>query len=186
MNIGQEGQNRAQEEEIPLSSVLKHFMEKKEEMSKFTMIGFQMSKRNLRNRKIAYGRKHVFTAFILNLQKTQTISYTEKAWAMEDVDFNLKVNDLWNSSHANGVIVKCQRFIASKKRLDGGILPRNVPPEIEALMRLDLDWKKTPIARTKRSIKNLNTANQGLSKKSRGLSGESVISVENENKSANM
>ena len=83
-------------------------MEKKDDMTKFTMIGFQMSKRNLPNRKNAYGRHHVFTAFILNLQKARNVSYTEKAWAMEDVDFNLKINDLWNRNHESGVIVKCQ------------------------------------------------------------------------------
>ena len=80
LSIEPEGQNCAQEEEIPLSSILRHFEEKKEDMSKFTMIGFQMSKRNLRNRKIAYGRKHVFTAFILNMHKTKEINYTEQAW----------------------------------------------------------------------------------------------------------
>ena len=155
LSIEPEGQSCAQEEEIPLGSVLRHFEEKKEDMSKFTMIGFQMSKRNLRNRKIAYGRKHVFTAFILNMHKTKEINYTEQAWAMEDIDFNFKVNKLWNSNRENGVIVKCQRFIASKKKLDGGIIPKDVPPQIEELLKTDEDWKTSSIVRSKRRKQNL-------------------------------
>ena len=60
---------------------------------------------------------------------------------MEDIDFNLKVNDMWELCHDDGVIVKCQRFIASKKIMDGGILPRDVPQEVYEYMKEDPDWR---------------------------------------------
>ena len=116
-------------------------MEKKNEMEQFTMIGFPMSKRNLFKTRNAYGRKHVFKAFLLNLKKSKHINYTEKAWAMEDIDFNLKVNDMWELCNDDGVIVKCHRFIASIKLMDGGILPKDVPKEVYEYMKKDPDWK---------------------------------------------
>jgi hypothetical protein len=116
-------------------------MQKKNEMEQFTMIGFQMFKRNLRNRRNAYGRLHVFKAFLLNLKKSTHINYTQRAWAMEDIDFNLKVNDTWKLCRDDGVIVKCQRFIASSKKMDGGILPKDVPQEVYRYMKEDPDWR---------------------------------------------
>ena len=130
----------AQNEEIPLVDMLRYFMDKKEDTEKFSMLGFQMSKRNLAKTRNAYGRQHVFKAFLLNLKETEGIEYEKMAWAMEDVDFNLKVNQLWTECHENGVVVKCQRFIATSQKLDGGILPYNMPMEVEDYILKDLDW----------------------------------------------
>ena len=47
---------------------------------------------------------------------------------------------MWTQCHANGVVVKCQRFIVTSQKLDGGILPYDMPVEVEDYMRKDSDW----------------------------------------------
>ena len=142
--------------------MLRHFVNEEAKMKPFTMIGFQTSKRKLRSRKHAYGRQHVFSAFFLNLRKVEDIDYNKIAWAMEDVGFNLSINDKWKQCHEDGVIVKCQRFIASKKRLDGGIVPYNIPTEIQEYMAVNKEWSSKPLNLAKRHRSTFTSVKQDL------------------------
>ena len=63
-----------------------------DEMKKFSVIGFQTSKRGIKTCKRAYRRQHVMGAVIINLKKSEAVDYTEHAWAMEDIDFNAARN----------------------------------------------------------------------------------------------
>ena len=85
---------------------------------------------------------------------------------------------MWNLNHENGVIVKCQRFIASKKRLDGGIIPKDVPPQIEELMRTDVDWKTSSIVRSKRRKQNPPNGNSKIKRRHPINEGEESIERE--------
>ena len=109
----------------------KNLHDEKLSLHKFSIIGFSLgSHKNVQNLKNAYGRKHVFAAVLLNLNKLKNVHY-ENMWAMEDILFNMKTNDLSHSHPDDGIIVKCQRFIARKKYIDhGGVVPCNVPENV--------------------------------------------------------
>ena len=133
-------QNRVVDEDISLLSLLEYFHCHSKEMENYSMIGFQFSKRGIKTCKEAFSRKHVYGAVILNLKKTESIQYDD-AWAMEDINFNLKTNQLWTTNKNEGVIVKFQRFIASKKAIKrGGVVPYNIPPHLIELMKYSKHW----------------------------------------------
>ena len=108
---------------ISLLTVLNYCLHDK--VDAFPVVGFCMRRsKNDGHRKNAYGRKHVFGAVLLNLQKLSDIQYNPIAWAMEDVSFNWEVDKLWKKSKEDGVIIKCLRFIAHKEPLnEGGVKP---------------------------------------------------------------
>ena len=144
------------DEDISLLSLLDYFRQYSREMEKFAIIGFQFSKRGIKTCKQAYSRKHVYGAVILNLKKTKTIHYDE-AWAMEDINFNLKLNECWNSNRHEGVIVKFQRFVASKKSIkSGGVVPYDVPPHLMELIKHSKHWNNNikETARVKENEEN--------------------------------
>ena len=79
----------AQQTDISLRSLLVHLgTDDYENVNRFSIVGFSLSKRNIKNRVSAYGRKHVFGAVLLNLERLTTIEYKKLAWAMEDIHFN--------------------------------------------------------------------------------------------------
>ena len=103
-------------------------------LEKFDIIGFSMSLRNSTGRRNAFNRSHVFAAVLQNLKKLKEVDYNENMWACEDVCFNKRVNELSYVSENKGIIVKCLRYIARKKKIkDGGVVPQNVP-ETEILI----------------------------------------------------
>ena len=96
----------------------------KHELDKFSIIGFSMgSHKNINNMRIAFGRQHLFAAIFLNMKRLNNIDYNKLAWAMEDIDFNKKTHD------GRGVLVKCRRFLAQKKKLNhGGVVADLLEP----------------------------------------------------------
>jgi len=114
--------------DISLFSVLNHFSRDSfKGVKKFSIVGFSnFNHKSVRRKRTAYGRKHVYAAVLLNLKRLKGIDYNQKAWAMEDTDFNLRTND------SSGVIVRCMRYVAYKKVLnEGGVVPEGVPPHIQ-------------------------------------------------------
>merc|ERR1712173_18431 len=110
-----------------------------------------------------------YGAVILNLQKTKTIHYDE-AWAMEDINFNLKLNECWNSNKHEGVIVKFQRFVASKKSIKtGGVVPYDVPPHLMELMNHSKHWNNNIKETTGREKENGESKGMNQTKKESAL-----------------
>lgn len=131
----------ARDEDISLLTLLQLFNKYSGEMEKFSLIGFQFSKRGIRTCKQAFSRKHVYGAVVLNLKKTARINYSD-SWAMEDIDFNSRINECWKVDNNDGVIVKFQNIIASKKTIKtGGVVPYDMPPNIERLMNQSEEWR---------------------------------------------
>ena len=93
----------------------------KHQLHKFSIIGFSMgSRQNVNNIRIAFGRQHLFAAVFLNMKKLRDVEYNTLAWAMEDIKFNKSTDE------KGGVLVKCRRFLAQKKRLNhGGVMAEN-------------------------------------------------------------
>ena len=76
------------------------------------------------------------SAVLINLQKSKDVDYNPKAWAMEDIDFNNRTHNLSSRDRDEGVIAKCLRFVACKKKLrEGGVVPRDYPEEVMLLMQ---------------------------------------------------
>merc|ERR1712012_1269153 len=99
----------------------------------------------------AYGRKHVFSAVLLNLKALGTVHYNENAWAMEDVGFNMDVDKLFQLDKNKGLIVKYMRFVAQKKYLDhGGVVLSDVPEDVKKMLDVDPIWSKNKIKSRKR------------------------------------
>lgn len=116
---------RSQRTDISLLRVMEYCSNdniEKHQLHKFSVIGFSIgSRQNINNIRIAFGRTHLFAAIFLNLKKLGYIEYNKDAWAMEDIDFNKRTDE------RGGVLVKCRRFLAQKKRLDhGGVVAENV------------------------------------------------------------
>ena len=103
--------------DISLYKILTHFSSKSfKEASKFSIVGFSMfSKRQIRKKRSAYARAHVFAAVLLNLKKLTKVNYNRRAWAMEDIAFNRSTNELSSSNPDDGVIVQARRYVAYKK-----------------------------------------------------------------------
>ena len=100
--------------DISLKSLLTHFSS--EELAKFSIVGFSMfSKKQIRNKRSAYARAHVFAAVLLNLDKLTKVKYNKRHWAMEDIAFNKATNELSFSDEDEGVIVQARRYVAYKK-----------------------------------------------------------------------
>ena len=117
----------------------------------FSIIGFSLTKRKIKSRINAFGRSHVFGAVILNLAKLTSVDYNKIAWAMEDIDFNLKTNELSTTDTNNGLIVKCMRYVGSKKKIKGGgVVPKDIPDDIFQMLQCSAEWtvaggeKKSP------------------------------------------
>ena len=125
-----------QQTDISLLSLLSHMKaDDYTHIRDFSILGFSLTKRTIKSRINAYGRGHVFGAVLLNLSKLTTVEYNRKAWAMEDIDFNWKTNDLASPYNENGLIVKCLRYVATKKKIkEGGVVPKNIPADIFALL----------------------------------------------------
>ena len=140
----------SQRKDISLYSVLSHFSKNVED---FNIIGFSIgTHKSITKRKYAYGRKHVMAAVLINLQKSKGIEYNPKAWAMEDIDFNLRTDELSSKRHDQGVIVKCLRFVALKKRIgQGGVVPCDVPEEVMKMMEETKEW--AGVRRRKKQMK---------------------------------
>ena len=103
--------------DISLYKVLTHFSSKSfKEAAKFSIVGFSMfSKRQIRKKRSAYARAHVFAAVLLNLKKLTKVNYNKRAWAMEDIAFNRSTNELSSFNPDDGVIVQARRYVAYKK-----------------------------------------------------------------------
>ena len=109
---------RAQADKIQMKDVLKYFSRTKiyeNHLTKFYIIGFLTgNKFSAFSEKLtnAYGRAHVSQCVLINV--TTPVDYLTWAWAMEDIDFNLRTNDLSKVNLEDGVIVKFNRFMSSK------------------------------------------------------------------------
>ena len=142
----------SQRTDISLFRVLNHFSSNSfEKVKDFNILGFSIgTHKSINRRRLAYGRKHVAAAVLINLQKSRTIDYNPKAWAMEDIDFNLRTNKLSSKNPDEGVIVKCLRFVACKKKLrEGGVLPCDVPEDVMQLMQETPEWEEVKTRRGK-------------------------------------
>ena len=132
----------AQQTDISLLNLLTHLkMDEYKHVNAFSIIGFSLSKRNVKSRVSAFSRKHVFAAVLFNLTKFRSVEYRKHAWAMEDIDFNWKTNDLSDKDSNDGVIVKCMRYVASKKKISGGgVVPREIPEDIIPMINCSSEW----------------------------------------------
>ena len=107
----------SQRTDISLLELMKYTKKNKDSraLHNFSIIGISTtSHKRINKMKIAFGRKHLFAAVFLNIEKLRGIEYNENAWAMEDIDFNIRTDE------RGGVLVKCQRFIAWKEKLSSG------------------------------------------------------------------
>ena len=87
--------------DISLKSLLTHFSS--EELAKFSIVGFSMfSKKQIRNKRSAYARAHVFAAVLLNLDKLTKVKYNKRHWAMEDIAHMGSEGRLYSSKSTNG------------------------------------------------------------------------------------
>ena len=115
--------DRSQISHISLLSILNHFNFRKlnDKMSEYAAIGFSIGfDKKFNKRKHAYSRQFVHVAVILNLRKLP-FNYLKQMWAMEDIEFINRVNSISDQSlKESGLIVKCKRFVAVKKRLNHG------------------------------------------------------------------
>ena len=60
---------------------------------------------------------------------------------MEDIDFNLRTNELSSSNEDQGVIVKCLRYVATKAKLPaGGVVPCDPPEDVKQMMKEAEEW----------------------------------------------
>jgi len=59
---------------------------------KFGVIGFNRIGRSFQATRNAFTRACVYKAVILNLEALSEVHYKERVWAMEDIDFDLRVN----------------------------------------------------------------------------------------------
>ena len=92
----------------------------------------------------AFSRRHVFGAVLLNLYKLSSIQYNPIAWAMEDVDFNNRTDELSSVRIDEGVLVKYLRLIAHKKFInEGGVIPEDPQVEIRHLKNVITEKDKT-------------------------------------------
>ena len=135
----------SQRTDISLLSVLNHFSRNNfEKVKDFNLIGFSigaLSRRSITRRRSAFGRKHVAAAVLINLLKSKKVDYNQRAWAMEDIDFNLRTDKLREENPDEGVIVKCLRFVACKKKVgEGGVVPCDVPEDVWQLMQACEEW----------------------------------------------
>ena len=133
----------SQRTDISLFNVLSHFSSNSfENISSFSILGFSSGiHKSINRRKRAFSRKHVFGAVLLNLNKIQLVNYNPLAWAMEDVDFNKKTDDISKCQPNDGVIVKCMRYVAVKKKLRvGGVVQQGAPLEVQQLMETHEMW----------------------------------------------
>lgn len=136
---------RSQRTDISLFTVLNHFsINNFDEVKNFNILGFSIgTHKGINKRRQAYGRKHVASAVLINLQKSKDVDYNPKAWAMEDIDFNNRTDDLSSKDRDEGVIAKCLRFVACKKKLpEGGVVPRDYPEEVMRLMQASGEWSR--------------------------------------------
>lgn len=107
---------KAQFANVPLGQVLEHFAEPtflSEEMPKCSVLGFGRFSPDLYRAKCAYRRGHVYSAFLLNVPKVlheHGMNFNENLFVWEDLDFNLRVND----------VCKCFRFVMIKKPYSSG------------------------------------------------------------------
>ena len=85
---------------------------------------------------------------------------------MEDIDFNLKTNELSTTDTNNGLIVKCMRYVGSKKKIKGGgVVPKDIPDDIFQMLQCSAEWtvagdeKKSPKGQKekRKNIKNVQT-----------------------------
>ena len=131
----------SQVSDISLYHVLKHFStDNFKRINDFSVLGFgTFHPKGIKRKKLAYARKHVYAAVFLNLRRLRGVEYNPRAWAMEDTDFN-------NKTHASsGVIVKCMRYISTKKFMNtGGVVPTEVPDHVRKLLDENEFWRKHP------------------------------------------
>ena len=168
--FGQEADHKtSQRTAISLYRVLSHFSSNVED---FNIIGFSIgSHKSITKRKYAYGRKHVMAAVMINLQKSKGIEYNPLAWAMEDIDFNLRTDELSSKHKDQGVIVKCLRYVAFKKRIrEGGVVPCDVPDEVMKMMEETEEWAgvgtRKKVGQAKNQVKHTEKEEKG--EKSKG------------------
>eukprot|EP00090_Calanus_glacialis_P014977 TRINITY_DN23862_c0_g1_i1.p1 TRINITY_DN23862_c0_g1~~TRINITY_DN23862_c0_g1_i1.p1 ORF type:complete len:455 (-),score=106.22 TRINITY_DN23862_c0_g1_i1:47-1354(-) len=132
----------AQQTDISLLHLLSHMKaDNYLHIKDFSIIGFSLTKRTIKSRINAYGRSHVFGAVLLNLAKLTALDYNKIAWAMEDIDFNWKTNDLSSSNTDDGLIVKCMRYVGSKKKIKGGgVVPEDIPDDLFQMLQSSAAW----------------------------------------------
>ena len=134
----------SQGSDISLLSLLSHMaLDDYNHLKDFSIIGFSLTRRTIKSRLKAYGRKHVFGAVLLNLSQLQSVEYKKIAWAMEDIDFNWSTDKLSNIHPSKGVIVKCMRYVGCKTTIkEGGVVPRDIPDEIFPLIKRSQEWNE--------------------------------------------
>ena len=165
----------SQRSDISLYQMLSHFSRNNfQEVKDFNILGFSIgAHKSITRRKLAYGRKHVAAAVLINIQKSTGIDYNPKAWAMEDIDFNMRTDQLSSRNTNEGVIVKCLRFVAFKKKLrGGGVVPCDVPEDVVQLMRQAPDWTGVEVRKKERCTLTLSEAQTRIQP---GISGTSGV-----------
>ena len=141
--------NRSQITHTSLFQLLTTFCNKNLEtnLKNFDVVGFSMmNPRNVTRRSNAFRRSHVFAAVLQNMKKLKEIDYNKNMWACEDVCFNKRVNELSYVSENKGIIVKCLRYIATKKVIkDGGVVPQNVPENLIGKIQENKHWSHAKV-----------------------------------------
>ena len=111
--------------------------------NQFAIVGFSGTTSATSKRKNTFGRKHLYKAILINLQITAEVDYNGYAWAMEDIDFNMRTHQLGELQKDKGVIVKCMRFIEYKKQIHtGGVVPEINDAEALELLANHEPWGK--------------------------------------------
>ena len=170
--FGKEPSEESQLTDISLYKILSHFSSKSfKEAAKFSILGFSMfSKRQIRKKRSAYARAHVFAAVLLNLKKLTKVNYNKRAWAMEDIAFNRSTNELSSFNPDDGVIVQARRYVAYKKVNSinktcfessllfqilgiGGVVPMDVPEDVQVHLENNAAWSDSEKHEKRRNLR---------------------------------
>merc|ERR1712083_281066 len=130
----------------------------------------------------------------------RSVEYNKIAWAMEDIDFNWKTNNLSRSHPTKGLIVKCKRYVGTKKPIkEGGVVPRHIPEHILPKLQRSKEWndrkeirEKLPREKEnatrnigndqkKKSVRNIETDSDEESKKTEEDSKEKTDTEKDDN-----
>jgi hypothetical protein len=117
---------------ISLFDMMKHFEKMKaNDLRKVAAIGFKRKGQKPVSKK-AYERRHIVSAGFFNVDKLNLdgCCFNPKIWAMEDLDFNLRVSGVTRTIDSNGIydnfgkdgalVVRCNRYLQYKVNFKSG------------------------------------------------------------------
>merc|ERR1712242_371626 len=101
----------------------------------------------------------------------------------EDIDFNWKTDKLSRSHATKGLIVKCKRYVGTKKPIkEGGVVPRHIPEHILPKLQRSREWNDMKEIREKLPTEKENGSKKNRVKKIETDVDEESRETENDSK----